>query len=159
MAVCNVHVMHLFKICSSRCRSNGRWELACCVQHISWQWRMALFSPSAHVPQELSQCLRGRRKQKQESHSAAAKEKTEVWGKTLCKWPLGGQAVTTRMRLVWAMSCRSISLWKQCIWGLPRVAVYLRLGFALARDQVLPIQRQTKGSQSLLVERNQAEMR
>lgn len=65
MAVCNVHVMHLFKICSPRCRSSGRWELACCVQRISWQWWMTPVSPSAHMPQELSQSLWDWRKQKQ----------------------------------------------------------------------------------------------
>lgn len=49
MAVCNVHVMHLFKICSPHCRSSGRWELTCCVQHVSWQWWMALSPKCAHA--------------------------------------------------------------------------------------------------------------
>lgn len=59
MAVCNVHVMHLFRICSPHCRSSRRWELTCCVQNVSWRWWIALSPKCAHAtaaePESLGQ--------------------------------------------------------------------------------------------------------
>lgn len=72
MAVCNVHVMHLFKICSPHCRSSRRWELTCCARLLTV---MNGSFPQVCTCHRSWASLWGRRKQKQERNTAAAKEK------------------------------------------------------------------------------------
>lgn len=72
MAVCNVHVMHLFKICSPPCSSSRRWELACCARLLMV---MNGSFPQVCTGHRSRASLWDRRKQKQERNTAATKEK------------------------------------------------------------------------------------